>query len=248
MDRKNKKAAQSVASLTNTSGNHAREHLKSGKGQKPALQNGLGNSVTRSNSQGCTSLLQGSTAPTRILQGSTRASIPMSLKASISPSVPAPPLKDTDFASFGLPDESNKLPTAPAQGKPPPKHDHREPQSLPPSPTAVAHGIHDNVCGVSNSPPSPVPVSISSISHLAHAASPDFGSIGSPPRSMSSPRQHTLSGLSPDTSPAQKPTPTFLSSSPFSAPGGPQSLHLASDRRESSSDLNPHSGLAVSLI
>ena len=247
MDRKNKKAAQAAASSTNTSGNHTRENLKAAKSQKAALQNGLGSNVTRSNSQGRTSLLQGSTAPTRMLQGSTRASIPMSLKASISPSVPAPPLKDTDFASFGLPDESNKLPSAPAQGKPSMKPDHREPQSLPPSPTAVVQRIHDNVHDVSSSP-SLAPVSTPSISHLAHTASLDFGPIGSPPRSISSPRQHALlTGLSPGTSPAQKPTPTFLSSSPFSAPGGTQSLYLASDRRESSIDPNPHSGLAVSL-
>ncbi|THV03641.1 hypothetical protein K435DRAFT_791536 [Dendrothele bispora CBS 962.96] len=45
----------------------------------------------------------------------SRPPITMSLKA--TPSAPAPALKDTDFASFSALDESQKLPSAPAQGK-----------------------------------------------------------------------------------------------------------------------------------
>ncbi|EKM57935.1 uncharacterized protein PHACADRAFT_251845, partial [Phanerochaete carnosa HHB-10118-sp] len=105
MDRKNKKAAQAAASAGNSSG---REGHRSGRSQKSG---GQGSQNSSSGSRG--SLLSGSTAPTRSLS-SSRSGIPMPLKATLSPSAPAPPVQNTDFASFGLPDESNKLPSAPA--------------------------------------------------------------------------------------------------------------------------------------
>lgn len=108
MDRKNKKAAQAAASAANSAG---RDGQRTGRSQKGASQGSRNGSSAPRNP-----LLSGSTAPTRSLS-SSRSVIPMPLKATLSPSAPAPPVQNTDFASFGLPDETNKLPNAPAQGK-----------------------------------------------------------------------------------------------------------------------------------
>ncbi|KAJ7060876.1 hypothetical protein C8F01DRAFT_1025376, partial [Mycena amicta] len=91
MDRKNKKAAQIAAGAT-----------KGGEGRT-----GRGNN--RREVAGGSKLLA-------VVGGGGRARAPMSmpLKASISPSAPAPPLKDTDFAAL---DETAPLPTAPARNK-----------------------------------------------------------------------------------------------------------------------------------
>ncbi|KAJ6487608.1 hypothetical protein C8R45DRAFT_1213683 [Mycena sanguinolenta] len=168
MDRKNKKAAQIAANGAKNS------EQKGGRG---------GNKREAGNSgRNAPSLLAGgSTAP-------TRARPPMTLKATISPSTPAPPLKDTDFASFGVLDESSQLPTAPARNKSP-------------SPT------------VTKSPSSPtLPVSAPRRPSVSSPAK-DFGPIGSPPSSATSPSSRMHSG----TPPTQ--VNGFLSTSPFSAPG-----------------------------
>ena len=95
MDRKNKKAAQLAA---NANG-QGKEAGKGGKSSKSGSQPGSGSGGSGSGS-GATrnALLSGSTAPTRILQGSARGPMPIPLKAAVSPSAPAPPVQDTDFA------------------------------------------------------------------------------------------------------------------------------------------------------
>ncbi|KAJ6601626.1 hypothetical protein B0H10DRAFT_676749 [Mycena sp. CBHHK59/15] len=144
MDRKNKKAAQIAA------GGAKNSDRDGGKGRGGSRREGGGARNTL--------LAGGSTAPTR-----ARPPMNMSLKATISPSAPAPPLKDTDFASFGVLDESTQLPTAPARNKSP-------------SPSATK-------------PPSPVTLPVSAPRRPSTSTSPskDFGPIGSPPSSATSP-------------------------------------------------------------
>ncbi|KAJ7269525.1 hypothetical protein C8J57DRAFT_1606843 [Mycena rebaudengoi] len=114
MDRKNKKAAQIAAggSKNNDGGRGG-----GGRGGGSSKRDGGRNAL----------LAGGSTAPTR-----ARPPMNMALKASISPSAPAPPLKDTDFASFAALDESAQLPTAPARNKSP-----TPPTTKPPSPVTL---------------------------------------------------------------------------------------------------------------
>ncbi|KAJ6583109.1 hypothetical protein DFH09DRAFT_978939 [Mycena vulgaris] len=165
MDRKNKKAAQ-IAAGGAKSGD--------GKGRGGSKRDGGNNNRNPL-------LVGGSTAPTRARP------MNMPLKATISPSAPAPPLKDTDFASFGALDETTQLPTAPARNKSP------DSATKPPSPTIpVSAPRRPSMTGT---PPGK-----------------DFGPIGSPPSSATSPsRMH--SGTPPTQSNG------FLSTSPFSAPG-----------------------------
>ncbi|THH14578.1 hypothetical protein EW146_g5774 [Bondarzewia mesenterica] len=224
MDRKNKKAAQAAA---NANGGAARDGGKPAKSNKGA-QNGVGLS---GNIGQRNPLLPGSTAPTRILQGSTRPPIPMSLKSAVSPSAPAPPLQDTDFASFGLPDETQQAPL-----RAPPKGSHS-------SSRTGTTTTEDEPTSASKSSPSPLPFSTPSGPRRQHGASPstDLGPIGSPPRSVSSLSHPPLNGFSPGTSPAQN--PNFISASPFSAPGT-QTLFFAG---ESSEDFKARSGIAASL-
>ncbi|EMD35241.1 hypothetical protein CERSUDRAFT_96373 [Gelatoporia subvermispora B] len=236
MDRKNKKAAQQAANSQGGPG--SKDPHKGSRSQKHSSQGSGGGS-----SQSRNALLTGSTAPTRALPNASRSSMPMPLKATLSPSTPAPPVKDTDFVSFGFPDESNKLPNAPAQGKSasgqsPPEgaipvegaeaeasqfgeHPQEESGSLPMStPTAPRNPVV-----VQQSPPAI-----------------DLGPIGSPPRSSPSggiPAR--VNGFSPGTSPARH----GLSSSPFSAPG-PQSM-FALQEDDGSHDLRNRSGISASL-
>ncbi|KAJ7018675.1 hypothetical protein C8F04DRAFT_1052537, partial [Mycena alexandri] len=169
MDRKNKKAAQIAAG-------GAKNQEGGGRGRGGSKRDGGNNARNPL-------LAGGSTAPTR-----ARPPMNMPLKATISPSAPAPPLKDTDFASFAVLDESSQLPTAPARNKSP-------------SPTATK-------------PPSPtLPVSAPRRPSMSSTSpNKDFGPIGSPPSSATSPsRMHS------GTPPTQ--ANGFLSTSPFSAPG-----------------------------
>jgi hypothetical protein len=220
MDRKNKKAAQAAS---NNSG-QGRDGGRT-KGQK-------GRGGGNGNGQGRNPLLSGSTAPTRVLSGVTRAPF----KGTISPSAPAPPVKDIDFASFGLPDESNKLPTAPAHGKSPPigaSNDEETPHPDPESSSAPKSPLSSNSL---NTPSAP--------RRVAKPTSPkgtDFGPIGSAPQSASSAtRRAPIHGLSPGTSPANG--TGGLSTPPFSAPGHP-SIYLRGD----DSDFRSRAGLAASL-
>ncbi|KAJ7723340.1 hypothetical protein DFH07DRAFT_1005474 [Mycena maculata] len=180
MDRKNKKAAQIAA------GGSKREGGEGGKGRGGSKREGGGRN-------GSGLLAGGSTAPTR-----ARPPMNMPLKATISPSAPAPPLKDTDFASFGVLDEASQLPSAPARNKSP---------DLPPSINAST-----NTSG--GKPPSPtLPVSAPRRPSMGSASpSKDFGPIGSPPSGATSLNARMHSG----TPPTQN---GFLSTSPFSAPG-----------------------------
>ncbi|TFK46765.1 hypothetical protein OE88DRAFT_1666972 [Heliocybe sulcata] len=134
MDRKNKKAAQMAnASAKATSG-----------AKRNGAQGGGG---------GGKGLLSGSTAPTR-----ARPPMPP-LKAAISPSAPAPSLKDTDFASFAdVVSEDAKLPAAPAARK-----------SVEESPTDDKHTEPAENSAPAPHPPSPPPPV-------------DLSPIGSPPK------------------------------------------------------------------
>ncbi|KAF5365117.1 hypothetical protein D9758_011025 [Tetrapyrgos nigripes] len=166
-----------------------------------------------------------------------RPPITMSLKASISPSAPAPALKDTDFASFSALDESQKLPSAPAQGRP--SQDSSSPVETKPDTTATSA----TATAIEYKSPPGIPLSSP---RRANPSSPkssnppiDYGPIGSPPRSASSTSHpHPMSrlngsqgGFSPGTSPSGRlngtgnvsgtPTNNHLSTSPFSPPGQP---------------------------
>ncbi|SJL11403.1 uncharacterized protein ARMOST_14806 [Armillaria ostoyae] len=203
MDRKNKKAAQVAA----------------GGGREK------GSRGSRKDSQAPPS--RASLAPNRSLQ--SRPPITMSLKASISPSAPAPALKDTDFSSFGALEEASKLSDPPGQRKP--DSDSTPPASAqsdatPTIPTASTPKEQPKPDGSSSSPGS-LPVSTPRRTNLSpHKPPIDFGPIGSPPRAGSnaaSPHSrvngNSIGTFSPGTSPAQRNlSGNFTSSSPFSAP------------------------------
>jgi len=243
MDRKNKKAAQLAANANGP----AREGGKSGKLSKSGSQSGTG-SGTSGPGSGSTrnALLSGSTAPTRILQGSARAPMPMPLKAAVSPSAPAPPVQDTDFSSYGLPDESNQLPIAPAQNKSftsPLTED----SSLPEGDIAPPDvQIEQEALAAPNAPSPPLPFhSPSAPRQMRLPANPDFGPIGSP-RSVSSHGQvPRVNGVSPGTSPSQG--AGILSTSPFSAPGAQSVFFSYENKANPSDDLKARSGIAASL-
>ncbi|KAL0069277.1 hypothetical protein AAF712_003642 [Marasmius tenuissimus] len=163
-----------------------------------------------------------------------------SLKASITPSAPAPAIKDTDFASLGVLDEKSKLPSAPAHGKQPSTS-----QSGPDTNDKTATSTETTEAKeVPSTPAKPVSPSlpVSSPRRVDREHSPasrtanDLGPIGSPPRSINATSSHPHpmsrlngtnnhgSSFSPGTSPNARnnngtPTNNFLSTSPFSAPG-----------------------------
>ncbi|KAI0935136.1 hypothetical protein AcV7_004027 [Taiwanofungus camphoratus] len=243
MDRKNKKAAQLAANASNTGNGSSRDGSKaSGRSQKAHVHGSGGSSGASSQTRNA--LLSGSTAPTRV--NASRPPISLPLKSTLSPSTPAPPVKDTDFASFGLPDESNKLPSAPAQGK----------SATAQASAGVSMGVLDNAQAdktQTNESPrshgttSPLPTSSPSaprrIGNSQHGSPGSFGPIGSPPRSSpSAGKPARINGFSPGTSP-QGPG---LSTSPFSAPGS-RSLFLAPDSEESINGFKARSGLSTSL-
>ena len=238
MDRKNKKAAQLAANAGGPSGGPPQKDGPRSKAHKGSHHPGPAGPQSRN------ALFSGSTAPTRSVGATSRSPIPMPLKATLSPSAPAPPVKDTDFASFGLPDESNKLPSAPAHGKQPsattdsPAVDHDQPSSNPDpsSDAAAAHPDHES------SAPLP-PHTTSAPRRISDASTAvDFGPIGSPPRaSSSSSRPARINGFSPGTSPQNLP----ISSSPFSAPGT-QTVFTVSRHDDGLSDYG-RSGISASL-
>ncbi|KAJ3476235.1 hypothetical protein NLI96_g11298 [Meripilus lineatus] len=237
MDRKNKKAAQAAANAANQNHSSGRDSHRGGRSR--------GNNHNSSQSAGNrNSLLSGSTAPTRSLS-SSRGPMPMPLRSTLSPSAPAPPVKDTDFSSFGLPDESNKLPNAPAQAKSTSSVDLTD--SSPPQETDVSPDPpkpQEQPQEASKSPP-PLPLSTPRRNPQSDRSSPsvpDFGPIGSPPRASSSSRVSRSNGLSPGTSPHNAP----LSSSPFSAPTTQTSFAIR-DQLESANDFKAMSGLSASL-
>ncbi|KAG0706883.1 hypothetical protein DFH29DRAFT_92196 [Suillus ampliporus] len=232
MDRKNKKSAQLAANAAGSGGQ--KDGAKAGRSVRKDshAHQGSGGASSAGNARG--GLLSGSTAPTRSLSASTRPPISMPLKATISPSAPAPPLNDTDFASFSLPDDTEKLPAAPLQRRstPPP-----EPESPAPAQDSEFKEEHK-----SPSPPT-LPLSMPSTrrSGLSHRPtdSADLGPIGSPPRG-SLPRTGLTNGFSPGTSPA---APAISSTLPAQS----QSVFQSYDSQPSILDTKHRSGLAASL-
>ena len=220
MDRKNKKAAQAAASAANSAG---RDGHRSGRSQKSSGQ-GSQNGASSSRNP----LLSGSTAPTRSLS-SSRNGIPMPLKATLSPPAPAPPVQNTEFASFGLPDESNKLPSAPAQSKPLIGNGSSTPNM--PADDTFAAVIPD---GSSLQTPLRSPVS-----PLHPGDIPT--DTASPLPTPDAPAVSSRNGFSPGTSPSA----VALSTSPFSAPGT-QSIFMAHTQQRST-DFKTRSGLSASL-
>ena len=245
MDRKNKKAAQAAA--TGGSSERSGRELKGRGGKREALGQPSGGGGARN-----PLLAGGSTAPTRILHGGVpgsssagRPPMSMPLKATISPSAPAPPLKDTDFASFAALDEMEdvKLPSAPAQGK---SSGQEEPSKT--SKDVDASASDDSISTPQTHQSSPFVTLPPRAPRAGSNNTNDFGPIGSPPNYRSQIGQQTspsrLNGngatFSPGTSPrgpsyinGVKASPTgnsnlgLLSSSPFSAPGS-QSVFLSS--------------------
>ncbi|KZT00750.1 uncharacterized protein LAESUDRAFT_739492 [Laetiporus sulphureus 93-53] len=244
MDRKNKKAAQLAANAANAPGGGGREGSRAARSQKSGSHGG-------SSSQSRNALLSGSTAPTRAVSSNSRSGIPMQLKTTLSPSTPAPPVKDTDFASFGLPDESNKLPSAPAQGK---SAALQMPTDMTPH---ASEGDQTDVIKAEemmkdeSSTPSTVPAGTPIDSRRVGEAengsfnAADFGPIGSPTHSSPSaikPMRAHVNGVSPGTSPQTH----GLSSSPFSAPGT-QSVFVFPEQEESVNVFKSRSGISASL-
>ncbi|KAI9441420.1 hypothetical protein H4582DRAFT_1381049 [Lactarius indigo] len=245
MDRKNKKAAQLAANANGQS----KEGGKGGKSPKSGSQSATGSGTSAAGSGSMRNpLLSGSTAPTRILQSSARAPMPIPLKAAVSPSAPAPPVQDTEFASYGLPDESNKLPSAPAQNKSfasPPKEGSPLPtvEDLPPD----SHTEEEETPVVPNPSTSPLPFHNPSAPRQMRAPTnpADLGPIGSP-RSVSS-HGHVarVNGFSPGASPSQG--AGLLSTSPFSAPGVQSVFFSYENKPNHTDDLKARSGIAASL-
>ncbi|KAG6907769.1 hypothetical protein DXG01_007482 [Tephrocybe rancida] len=227
MDRKNKKAAQVAAAAA--SGNERSERSeRGGKEGKGGRGGGLKREgpVAGAGSTGNRNplLAGGSTAPTRMASSTPTGRPPMSLKATLSPSAPAPPL-----ASFGVLDDLEgdgiQLASAPAQNKQ---------SSQDSTTTAIPEPVSDS----ESKPKSPEPLPASAPRSATSPTKPqDFGPIGSPPNSRTS-VNGLASTLSPGTSPQRlnginvAPGTTadsgtgFLSSSPFSAPGA-QSVFLS---------------------
>ena len=222
MDRKNKKAAQSAVAASATTGPSAEKAARSGvRGQKRELATG-GNGAGR-----LPLLAGGSTAPTRIMSpgssGSTSSGRPpmnMPLKATISPSAPAPPLKDTDFTSIAALDEMEGFhqPSSSSQQVYRSERASEEPRT--PDVDLSKVGTTD------------VPLTQAAPRLSMNNVRNDFGPIGSPPyRSPvgmhTSPSRANGNTFSPGTSPRAhshlngvntSSSPNNLLASPFSAP------------------------------
>ncbi|KAG6860265.1 hypothetical protein C0995_013509 [Termitomyces sp. Mi166 len=247
MDRKNKKAAQVAAHAAagNERGERTERGGKEGKGGRGAATKREGNAGGSGSTGNRNPLLTGgSTAPTRLASSTPTGRTPMPLKATLSPSAPAPPL-----ASFGVLDDLEgdgvQLATAPAQGK----------QASQDSVTTIVPAPESAQQQSKPKSPEPLPTSAP-----RPAATPtktqDFGPIGSPPASGSRPSANGASALSPGPSPKRvnginvAPGATaesdagFFSSSPFSAPGA-QSLFLSGSYTGGGVAASLGSGLAM---
>lgn len=197
MDRKNKKAAQ-LAANGGVSTTPARESKspKGGKkdGRPSATPHGSSSSGTAVNAR--TGLLSGSTAPTR----TTSARPPMAMTLKATPSAPAPPVKDTDFPPFLLPDDADTLerhnaaPTSAntelgsAAKQQSEDAQEEETAALEPPP------VHPR-----NASPPTLPLSVPSAPRrpVLPADASDLGPIGSPPRGSLSAHSPVSSGDSP---------------------------------------------------
>ncbi|KAJ8581913.1 hypothetical protein M405DRAFT_885521 [Rhizopogon salebrosus TDB-379] len=243
MDRKNKKSAQLAANAAGGGG--PKDSAKSGRGVRKDAHAHHGSGGSSSTGNVRSGLLSGSTAPTRTLSASSRPPISMSLKATISPSAPAPPLNDTDFASFSLPDDTEKLSAAPLERRPTPpvQDDESDEERKSHTESKGEHHSHNEFEDYKSPSPPTLPVSMPSTrrSGLSHrpAESADLGPIGSPPRG-SLPRTGLANGFSPATSPA---APAISSTLPAQS----QSVFQSHDTKSSILDTKQRSGLAASL-
>ncbi|KAG6835708.1 hypothetical protein H0H93_015456 [Arthromyces matolae] len=235
MDRKNKKAAQLAAQAAGASERGERPEKGAKEGKTTRTSNTKRESAGSGSSGNRNPLLAGgSTAPTRMASSTPTGRPPLSLKSSLSPSAPAPPV-----ASFGVLDDLEadgvQLATAPAQGK-----------------QASQDIADDSDSAPQSKPKSPEPLPTSAPRPtLATPTNQDFGPIGSPPASGSRPSVNGALPLTSGTSPKRlngsniNPVSSvdngtgFLSSSPFSAPGA-QSVFL-------SGSYTGGSGMAASL-
>ncbi|KAH0826645.1 hypothetical protein J3R83DRAFT_5031 [Lanmaoa asiatica] len=198
MDRKNKKAAQLAANGgTPTPPGRESRSSKGGKkdGHPSALPHGTSSAGTPVSAR--TGLLSGSTAPTR----TTSARSPMAMTLKATPSAPAPPLKDTDFPPFVLPDDadthkSSNVVSTSATTEPTSHAEDEQQQGTPPSdlPPDSSPPIHAR----NPSPPTlPLNVPIAPRRPVLPADAADLGPIGSPPRGSSSAHSPISSGDSP---------------------------------------------------
>ncbi|KAF8438058.1 hypothetical protein L210DRAFT_3545344 [Boletus edulis BED1] len=183
MDRKNKKAAQLAA---NGGVPSIGRESKSTKGPK---KDGHKSAPHGTSSTG-TGLLSGSTAPTR----TTSARPPMVMTLKATPSAPAPPVKDTDFPPFVLPDDvdthkPNNAPPTTATTESTSSTKDEETPSEPPldSSSRLHHRIP--------SPPT-LPLNVPRRAILPPVTA-DLGPIGSPPRGSLSTHSPISSGNSP---------------------------------------------------
>jgi len=230
MDRKNKKAAQTAASAA--SGDKGG---KLGSGARGATRREATSGAPGANRLPL--LAGGATAPTRI----SGSPMTMPLKATISPSAPAPPLKDTDFTSFAM------------EGVHPSTEISSQSEGL-----SAEEGVskHPSPDIPTAQKPSTNAVPVSAPRPPANPSSNDFGPIGSPPNFRSgqptSPSHinggaftpgtsHThINGVNISGSPPTKGNAGMLSTSPFSAPGKQQSVFI-------SSSYSTGGGIAASL-
>ncbi|KAF8881827.1 hypothetical protein CPB84DRAFT_1751076 [Gymnopilus junonius] len=238
MDRKNKKAAQAAAAAaSNASGDKGAKSSRGGKREPTLSSNGVSSRLPL--------LAGGATAPTRLVNSGSSGTSPsgrppmnLSLKATISPSAPAPPLKDTDFAAFASLEEMEGV-HQPSTPKNLPRHADLDEASKSASPNAETSSpsqyqttANTNVVPVSAPRPP------------ANTAANDFGPIGSPPNYRpgqpispsrvnggaftpgTSPRGQThINGVNMSSSPSNN---AGLPSSPFSAPGNQNIFHPSS--------------------
>ncbi|KAF8961719.1 hypothetical protein BDZ97DRAFT_1921048 [Flammula alnicola] len=243
MDRKNKKAAQAAAVAASGGGS----------GDKSGKMATRGKRETSSGSGGSNRLpllAGGATAPTRIVAGSGSSSsgrppMSMPLKATISPSAPAPPLKDTDFTSFATLEDMEGVHNKPS----PSAQTASELGTF--SDESAKNVESSNEATAQNRPAATNAVLVSLPTSAPRpsttAAATDFGPIGSPPNyragQPTSPTRVNGGAFSPGTSPrghshingvkinnpspASNNNPGLLSSSPFSAPGA-QSVFMSS--------------------
>ncbi|PFH49395.1 hypothetical protein AMATHDRAFT_48727 [Amanita thiersii Skay4041] len=269
MDRKNKKAAQqAAAAVTATEKGIGMKdgpkdnggkggNVRRREGHHPGSSvSGHGGSQSVSSGQhsgsgrNTTLLTGGSTAPTRLLQPSSSSSSsrsPMPLRASISPSVPAPPVKDTDFTSFAALDEMEGVDLPSQRGGEGEKNQGASSEVTPDTEAARVIDANQNEANASNAsthegsgpknkttskPASPVPLPTSAPRPPAPSVPTGFGPIGSPPSAArlnggtASRTGVTDISLSPP-SERNASAQSFLPSSPFSAPGA-QSVFLSS--------------------
>lgn len=239
MDRKNKKAAQAAAATTtNASGDKGAKSARGGKRETTSSSNGATNRLPL--------LAGGATAPTRLVNSgssgtssSGRPPMNVSLKATISPSAPAPPLKDTDFTSFASLEEMEGV-HQPSTPKNLPRYMDLDEASKNASPNAETSSPsqYQTTTTTTNAVP------VSAPRPPANTASNDYGPVGSPPNYRASqpisPNRVNGGAFTPGTSPrgqshingvnmSSSPSNTAgLPSSPFSAPGNQSIFHPSS--------------------